>query len=45
MNGFKLFGLVLVAGWAAGTAGQIVGAHKAKKVIAAAEAAKKGEVK
>ncbi len=40
MNGFKLAGLVLVAGWAAGTVGQVVGARKAKKVIAEAKAAK-----
>jgi hypothetical protein len=39
MNGFKLFGLVIAAGFTAGTIGQIVGSHKANKLIKEAEAA------
>lgn len=39
MNGFKLFGLVVLAGFTAGTAGQLVGSYKAKKLIKEAEAA------
>jgi len=45
MNGFKLVGLVLAAGFIAGTAGQIVGGCKAKKFINEAKAAKEGKAK
>ena len=47
MNALKLVGLVLVAGWAAGTVGGMVGSRKGRKDIdAAAKAnASKGATK
>lgn len=45
MNGFKLFGLVIAAGFTAGTVGQVVGSYKAKKLIKEATEANKGKVK
>jgi hypothetical protein len=43
MNALKLVGLVLVAGWAAGTIGGMVGARQGKQAVEAAKA--KGEAK
>ncbi len=45
MNGFKLVGLVLAAGFVAGTVGQIVGSCQGKKFVNEAKAAKEGKAK